>query len=389
MACATCCAGRWCPPGRCSPGTPRSCSTSARAAICGRARCCSRTRSSTRCSPAPARLAIVAVAVQAPADAASGACLVPVGRRRGQRRRSIGARHVRAPPHRVKPNGPRATCGATASRRASGSGTSSDWWLPAARRCAVLLVGQRLGLLAAAGVARAGRLVVLRGRVGPRGPERATELSGECRRPTKRSLGHGTGAVARLPTGRAVGRVDRVRPSGVAAEGGARVHARADRVLQLRVGVRADRVRRQGDFEIRKLEGNPDHPGSRGRNCAKGPATINQITRSRAHPLPAAPEAGTPRGGGEWERVSWDHVLDTFAERMHEAFAAGRTNDVCYFVGRPGEDGFAERFLETWGCDGHNSHTNVCSSGGRCRLRILVGHRPPLAGLRQRDASCC
>jgi len=29
---------------------------------------------------------------------------------------------------------------------------------------------------------------------------------------------------------------------------------------------------------IRKFEGNPYHPGSRGRNCAKGPATINQIT---------------------------------------------------------------------------------------------------------------
>ena len=29
--------------------------------------------------------------------------------------------------------------------------------------------------------------------------------------------------------------------------------------------------------EIRKFEGNPEHPGSRGRNCAKGPATLNQI----------------------------------------------------------------------------------------------------------------
>src|SRR5438874_3155794 len=29
--------------------------------------------------------------------------------------------------------------------------------------------------------------------------------------------------------------------------------------------------------EIRKFEGNPVHPGSRGRNCAKGPATLNQI----------------------------------------------------------------------------------------------------------------
>ena len=30
-------------------------------------------------------------------------------------------------------------------------------------------------------------------------------------------------------------------------------------------------------MRVRKFEGNPYHPGSRGRNCAKGPATINQI----------------------------------------------------------------------------------------------------------------
>ena len=33
---------------------------------------------------------------------------------------------------------------------------------------------------------------------------------------------------------------------------------------------------------IRKFEGNPYHPGSRGRLCAKGPATINQITIPRS-----------------------------------------------------------------------------------------------------------
>ncbi len=40
-------------------------------------------------------------------------------------------------------------------------------------------------------------------------------------------------------------------------------------------------------LEIRKLEGNPMHPGSRGRNCAKGPATINQIKDPERilHPL--------------------------------------------------------------------------------------------------------
>lgn len=128
-------------------------------------------------------------------------------------------------------------------------------------------------------------------------------------------------------------------------------------------------------LEVRKLEGNPHHPGSRGRNCAKGPATINQIHDPERilHPL----RRTGPRGGGGWERVSWDHVLDTFAERMHDAFAAGRPNDVMYFVGRPGEDGFADRFLETWGCDGHNSHTNVCSSGGRAGYGFWMGTDRP------------
>lgn len=128
-------------------------------------------------------------------------------------------------------------------------------------------------------------------------------------------------------------------------------------------------------LEIRKLEGNPHHPGSRGRNCAKGPATINQINDPERILYPQRRKGA--RGGGEWERVSWDHVLDTFAEKMHDAFAADRPNDVMYFVGRPGEDGFADRFLETWGSDGHNSHTNVCSSGGRAGYGFWSGTDRP------------
>ena len=31
-------------------------------------------------------------------------------------------------------------------------------------------------------------------------------------------------------------------------------------------------------LQVQKFEGNPEHPGSRGRNCAKGTATLDQIT---------------------------------------------------------------------------------------------------------------
>jgi len=128
-------------------------------------------------------------------------------------------------------------------------------------------------------------------------------------------------------------------------------------------------------LEVRKLEGNPEHPGSRGRNCAKGPATLNQITDPDRilFPLKRAGE----RGEGRWTQVSWDDALTDIAARIRRAITEQRPNDVMYHVGRPGEDGFTERVLAAWGVDGHNSHTNICSSGGRAGYHYWMGFDRP------------
>ncbi|MEZ5332318.1 MAG: molybdopterin-dependent oxidoreductase [Thermoanaerobaculia bacterium] len=122
---------------------------------------------------------------------------------------------------------------------------------------------------------------------------------------------------------------------------------------------------------VRKFEGNPEHPGSRGRNCAKGPATINQVTDPDRilHPLRRVGE----RGEGKWERVPWDEVLDDLAGRIRRALEEGRQREIMYHVGRPGEDGFTERVLAAWGVDGHNSHTNICSSAARAGYQFWTG----------------
>ncbi|HTD48229.1 MAG TPA: molybdopterin-dependent oxidoreductase, partial [bacterium] len=108
-------------------------------------------------------------------------------------------------------------------------------------------------------------------------------------------------------------------------------------------------------MQVRKFEGNPEHPGSRGRNCAKGPATLNQITDPDRilYPLKRAGR----RGEGKWVRVSWDEVLNDLGDRIRRAITEGRPNEVMYHVGRPGEDGYTERVLAAWGVDGHNTHT--------------------------------
>ena len=123
--------------------------------------------------------------------------------------------------------------------------------------------------------------------------------------------------------------------------------------------------------QIQKFEGNPENPGSRGRNCAKGPATLNQINDPDRilYPLKRAGK----RGEGRWQRVGWDEVLDDLAGRIRKAIVENRKGEIMYHVGRPGEDGFTERILAAWGVDGHNSHTNICSSGAREGYQLWMG----------------
>ncbi len=51
--------------------------------------------------------------------------------------------------------------------------------------------------------------------------------------------------------------------------------------------------------EIDKIEGNPEHPASRGRNCAKGPATLNQVYDPERvmYPMKRVGERGSGRMG--------------------------------------------------------------------------------------------
>ena len=123
---------------------------------------------------------------------------------------------------------------------------------------------------------------------------------------------------------------------------------------------------------IRRFEGNPEHPGSRGRNCAKGPATLNQVTDPERirYPLKRIGK----RGEGKWERVTWDEVLDDISGRVRKALQEDRRNEIMYHVGRPGHELlYHQRILHSWGIDGHNSHTNVCSAGARAGYAFWSG----------------
>ena len=121
-------------------------------------------------------------------------------------------------------------------------------------------------------------------------------------------------------------------------------------------------------FTVKKYMGNPLHPASRGRNCAKGYATQSQMYDPDriAFPLKRAP--GSARGEGKWVRTTWDEAMTTIGKKMGDTLAKGdelSKKTVMFHVGRPNENGFTGKVWHTLGCDAFNSHTNICSSGGR------------------------
>jgi anaerobic selenocysteine-containing dehydrogenase len=128
-------------------------------------------------------------------------------------------------------------------------------------------------------------------------------------------------------------------------------------------------------LNVRKIEGNPVHPGSRGRTCAKGVVTPNQLEDPDRilYPLKRVGK----RGAGEWARVTWNEVLDDIAGRVRKAITEDRKREIMYHVGRPGEDGYANRVIQSWGLDSHNSHTNVCSSSARLGHFLWCGADRP------------
>ncbi|MEO0650574.1 MAG: molybdopterin-dependent oxidoreductase, partial [Planctomycetota bacterium] len=127
--------------------------------------------------------------------------------------------------------------------------------------------------------------------------------------------------------------------------------------------------------KVQKFEGNPVHPGSRGRTCAKGPATINQVEDPERILTPL--KRVGKRGSGEWAECTWDEALNDIGSRIRRALLEERHNEVVYHVGRPGEDHFVLRMLQAWGIDGHNSHTNVCSASARLGFTLWFGADRP------------
>lgn len=84
------------------------------------------------------------------------------------------------------------------------------------------------------------------------------------------------------------------------------------------------------DGEIQKIEGDPEHPISKGRLCIRcltAKEYFNHPDRI-LHPLKRVGE----RGSNEWERISWDEALDTIVEnyqKVRDTYGINSTSVWC------------------------------------------------------------
>src|SRR6185369_6522698 len=118
-----------------------------------------------------------------------------------------------------------------------------------------------------------------------------------------------TGAAALVATAVATGSAD-IHPPGLRGDTRVQQIATNCEMCFWRCGVMAE----VSDGKLLKLQGNPHHPLTKGKLCARGNAGVallNDPDRLKS------PQIRTgERGEGKFKRVSWDEALDFLAARL-------------------------------------------------------------------------
>ncbi len=125
------------------------------------------------------------------------------------------------------------------------------------------------------------------------------------------------------------------------------------------------------DGRIRKLEGNPKHPSTRGKLCGKGGAGIGHVYDPDRilYPLKRVGK----RGSGRWKRISWDQAISEVAKKIDAALDSGHPNEILMKYGRDRSGGAKKRFMHTLGSNNMINHTSICESSKKVGMEPTWG----------------
>ncbi|MDA8211313.1 MAG: molybdopterin-dependent oxidoreductase [Clostridia bacterium] len=131
------------------------------------------------------------------------------------------------------------------------------------------------------------------------------------------------------------------------------------------------------DGRLVKIEGNPEHPNSRGTICARGQAGVNQVYDPDRILYPMR-RVGA-RGEGKWKRISWEEALNEVAGKMRELRESGKPHEFVFRYGRNRVTDYTDRFFDAYGTPHRLNHTTICEGSKQVALQMTWGKGRELA----------
>lgn len=126
------------------------------------------------------------------------------------------------------------------------------------------------------------------------------------------------------------------------------------------------------DGEVRYIDGNPDHPLNQGVICAKGSSGImKQISPARLT-QPLLRKAGSERGAGEFEPISWERAFALLTERLSKIRATD-PKKFALFTGRDQMQALTGLFARQFGTPNYAAHGGFCSVNMAAGMIYTVG----------------
>ncbi|MGB0583280.1 MAG: molybdopterin-dependent oxidoreductase, partial [Limisphaerales bacterium] len=125
------------------------------------------------------------------------------------------------------------------------------------------------------------------------------------------------------------------------------------------------------DGVVRKIEGNPLDPNSKGNICSKAQGMISYTyyPERLLYPLRRVGK----RGEGKWKQITWEEALTEIADRMRPLRENGVPEEFVFHYGRDKTKGYTKRFTNAFGTPHRLNRRSICSSNRRAPLMSFYG----------------
>lgn len=126
------------------------------------------------------------------------------------------------------------------------------------------------------------------------------------------------------------------------------------------------------DGKLRYIDGNPEHPLNQGVICAKGSSGIMKQYSPARLTQPLRRKAGTERGAGVYEPISWEEAFSTLEQRLGEIRATD-PKKFAFYTGRDQMQALTGLFARQFGTPNYAAHGGFCSVNMAAGMIYTIG----------------